>query len=389
MGLAATGNKSAWDSDNLRFQSRCVAQMLLVLRRFLDPDVLGLAYGVTDEDVRIFAETVLTTAFTTDIERLVQTDPATRVAGGNPREYVLKTYKGVQAILHYRIANALLFQNHLLKPAEDDYLDVLDENAAPSWVRDDSDSYFVAAARRISEEAAILTTIEINPAAKIGKGFVIDHGVNVRIGTELDGGIVIGETCVIGDNCTLLNGVVLGAAEVNTGQVYESRRHPKLGNGVTICAGARVVGAISIGDSVWIGPSCIITHDVPSNCKVTMITELQYERPRRGGVTSKPIRLYGLVPTGTALELHGEGLEDAALRLTDRAGHQVVGSTIAIASSSDHCITFDLAIGDAASRGTDLALEIMIGQQRLYLVNPPGLARAIEAGSDHGTGEAL
>lgn len=374
---AEAGEGTAWNPDKLRFQSRCVAEMLRVIRKFLDPNVLGLAYGVTDEDVRVFAETVLTTALAADIERLVKSDPATRVAGKNPNEYVLETYKGVQAILHYRIANALLSKNHLLKLDEDAYRDVLDQEGLTPAV-DDSDGYFVAAARRISEEAAILTTIEINPSAQIGKGFVIDHGVNVKVGTEPDGGIVVGETCIIGDDCTLLNGVVLGASEVNTGRVYTSRRHPKLGNGVTICAGARIVGAITIGDSVWVGPSCIITHDVPSDCKVTMITELQYERPRLRESDSKAIRLYGLVPTAHSLRLYGEGLSGATIRLTDRSGHSFPGSSVDTLMSSDECIEFKLDTGTEFSKDLGATLEIAVGKQRLYLVSPPGLLRAVE-----------
>lgn len=378
---------STWDQDKLRFQSRCVAEMLRVIRKFLDPNVLGLAYGVTDEDVKVFAETVLSTALAADIERLVQSDPATRVAGKNPNEYVLETYKGVRAILHYRIANALLSKNHLFLRDEDAYRDVLDQ-VGQRPLSGESDGYFVAAARRISEEAAILTTIEINPSAQIGKGFVIDHGVNVKVGTEPDGGIVIGETCIIGDDCTLLNGVVLGASEVNTGRVYSSRRHPKLGNGVTICAGARVVGAITIGDSVWVGPGCIITHDVPSNCKVTVLTELQYERPWSRDPESRAVRLYGLVPGEHSLLLYGEGLAEATITLTDRAGHPISGSSVTTLKSSDECIEFYFDIKGESSKELGATLEIVVGRQLLYLVNPPGLLRAVERWNMDGGGNA-
>jgi serine O-acetyltransferase len=99
-----------------------------------------------------------------------------------------------------------------------------------------------------------LTGIEIHPGAKIGKGFFIDHGM----------GVVIGETVEIGKNCMLFQGVTLGGTGNHTG-----KRHPTIGNNVTIGAHSTILGPLNVGDNVKIGAeTVIIMHDIPSNCTV-------------------------------------------------------------------------------------------------------------------------
>jgi serine O-acetyltransferase len=100
----------------------------------------------------------------------------------------------------------------------------------------------------------IITNIEIHPGAKIGKRFFIDHG----------SGVVIGETAIVGDDCTLYQGVTLGG----TGKEKGKKRHPTIGNNVTIGAGAKVLGPITIGSNVKIGANAVVTGDVPDNCTV-------------------------------------------------------------------------------------------------------------------------
>ena len=90
--------------------------------------------------------------------------------------------------------------------------------------------------------------VDINPAAPIGKGIMLDHGT----------GLVIGETAVVGDNVSLLQGVTLGG----TGKADEDR-HPKIGNGVLIGAGAKVLGNIKIGDCSRIGAGSVVLKEVP------------------------------------------------------------------------------------------------------------------------------
>lgn len=108
-------------------------------------------------------------------------------------------------------------------------------------------------ARLISQMAARKTGIEIHPGAKIGKGFFIDHGT----------GVVIGETCEIGDNVTLYQGVTLGGTGKEKG-----KRHPTLEDGVMVSAGAKVLGSIRIGANSKIGAGSVVLKDVPPNCTV-------------------------------------------------------------------------------------------------------------------------
>lgn len=97
------------------------------------------------------------------------------------------------------------------------------------------------------------TGIEIHPAAKIGKNLFIDHGV----------GVVIGETAVIGDNCTIYQGVVLGGTGKEKG-----KRHPTIKNNVVIGAGAIILGNITIEDNVKIGAGAVVLDNVPKNSTI-------------------------------------------------------------------------------------------------------------------------
>ena len=108
-------------------------------------------------------------------------------------------------------------------------------------------------ARVISQHSRHVTGIEIHPGASIGKGFFIDHG----------DGVVIGETAVIGDNVTLYQGVTLGGTGKDVG-----KRHPTIGNNVTIGAGAKVLGPFTVGDNSKIGASAVVLKAVPPNCTV-------------------------------------------------------------------------------------------------------------------------
>lgn len=111
--------------------------------------------------------------------------------------------------------------------------------------------------RLISELARFLTGIEIHPGARIGRRVFIDHG----------GGIVIGETAEIGDDCTLYHGVTLGGRGWWV-DAKGSKRHPTIGNDVTLATGSTVLGAITVGDGSRIGAHAVVIEDVPAGCVV-------------------------------------------------------------------------------------------------------------------------
>jgi serine O-acetyltransferase len=135
-------------------------------------------------------------------------------------------YGSFKAIMSYRMAHALFKRKH----------------------------YFLA--RWVSQRAARKTGIEIHPGATIGKNIFIDHGH----------GVVIGETCQIGDNVTIYQGVTLGG----TGKEH-GKRHPTIGNNVMISAGAKVLGSFKVGDNCRIGAGSVVLNEVPPNCTVVGI----------------------------------------------------------------------------------------------------------------------
>ncbi|QTN01655.1 serine O-acetyltransferase [Sediminibacillus dalangtanensis] len=139
---------------------------------------------------------------------------------------VILTYAGLHAIWAHRVAHA--FYNKKF--------------------------YFIA--RVISQFSRFLTGIEIHPGAKIGKRFFIDHGM----------GVVIGETCEIGDNVTIFQGVTLGGTGKEKG-----KRHPTIKNNALIATGAKVLGSIVIGESSKVGAGSVVLHDVPDHSTVVGI----------------------------------------------------------------------------------------------------------------------
>ena len=111
-------------------------------------------------------------------------------------------------------------------------------------------------ARVLSQLTRHFTGVEIHPAAQIGRRFFIDHAM----------GVVIGETTIVGDDCVLYQGVTLGGTGNECG-----KRHPTLGNNVTVGTGAKVLGNIHIGDGSKIGGNSVVVKDVPENCTVVGI----------------------------------------------------------------------------------------------------------------------
>jgi serine O-acetyltransferase len=110
--------------------------------------------------------------------------------------------------------------------------------------------------RLMSNVARSLTGVEIHPGATIGRRFFIDHGM----------GIVIGETAQIGDDCTLYHGVTLGGVSWNKG-----KRHPTLGDGVTVGAGAKILGPFLVGAGAKIGSNSVVVKEVPAGATVVGI----------------------------------------------------------------------------------------------------------------------
>lgn len=156
-----------------------------------------------------------------DIEAVFERDPAAR----NTLEVVL-TSSGLHAIWFYRFAHYF-------------------------WQR-----RLYTLGRMLSQFARFLTGIEIHPGATIGRKLFIDHGM----------GVVIGETCEIGDNVTIYQGVTLGGTGKEKG-----KRHPTIGNNVLIATGAKILGSMTIGEYAKIGAGSVVLKEVPPHSTVVGI----------------------------------------------------------------------------------------------------------------------
>ena len=156
--------------------------------------------------------------FISDVSAAFNKDPA-----ANTLIEVLTSYPGIKAVLLYRIAHFFWSIGMPFIP------------------------------RYLSDIARELTGIEIHPGAEIGSEFFIDHG----------SGVVIGETTIIGDNCTIYSGVVLGGTSIK-----KEKRHPTIGDNVVIGTGAKILGPITVSDNVRIGANSVVVNDVPSNSVV-------------------------------------------------------------------------------------------------------------------------
>jgi serine O-acetyltransferase len=172
-----------------------------------------------------------------DVTAVRTRDPA---AQGVAAATILATWPGVHALLAHRLAHALYRASVPLLP------------------------------RLIATAARSATGIEIHPAARIGRGFFVDHGM----------GAVVGETAEIGENVTLYQGVTLGGTGFRTG-----KRHPTVEDNVTIGSGAKLLGPITVGHGSKIGANTVVVHDVPPNSTVV-------------GNPGHPVRVEGRRPEG-------------------------------------------------------------------------------------------
>jgi serine O-acetyltransferase len=176
-----------------------------------------------------------------DISIVFDRDPAART-----HFEILTTYPGVHALIMHRFSHWL-------------------------W-----NKRFFWLGRMFSHIGRWLTGIEIHPGATIGRRVFIDHGM----------GVVIGETAVIGDDCTLYHGVTLGGTSWNKG-----KRHPTLEAGVVIGAGAKVLGPITIGKNAKIGSNAVVVKDVPENATAVGIPAriLEEEKQKKRDDTAQKI----------------------------------------------------------------------------------------------------
>jgi serine O-acetyltransferase len=224
---------------------------------------IAIRYGCAAAPESLFAQ------IAGDIACVRTRDPASRGALES-----LLIYPGVHAIIWHRIAHRL-------------------------WLRRAK-----GLARFISWLSRFLTNIDIHPGAKIGRRFFIDHGA----------GVVIGETAVIGDDVTLYHGVTLGGTSWRKG-----KRHPTLGDGVLVGAGAKILGPVTIGNAVRVGANSVVIEDVPDGATVIGIPGrvVRGKHTRRRLVGGRVDLEHHLMPdpAGEALSLLFDRIEFLEARL--------------------------------------------------------------------------
>lgn len=349
------------NSNLERFYSEVIKQMIEIIKKYLSNSQLTLSFSIVDSDISEFAQNILDNELSYDIERFATSDPATEKANDRYK-YVFESCRGMRAILYYRIANHLIYKaEDLLSTTSDNYKDPLDEEDEGNCI-DETKNYLFLLARKITEDATVITGVEINPSARIGKGLVIDHGFGTSIMSD-EFGTVIGETCEIGENCTILNGVTLGASDVNKGP-KPGRRHPKIGSDVTICANARVLGKIVIGDRVYISPFSVITHDIPSDYTVSIVNQLQLERNES---EKQKILIYGVVPDNDIFYVYGRNLSMCSIAICN-SNNLVQEDEAIILYGTDTTIKFKIPTNIKTTK--DITLCINNGKTRVYYLRP-------------------
>ena len=204
------------------------------------------------------------------VDSIIVRDPAAR-----NRLEVITCYPGLHAVWIHRASHGLW-------------------NLGLKWI-----------ARLLSMLARFITGIEIHPGAKIGRRVFLDHGL----------GIVIGETTEIGDDCTIYQGVTLGGTSLYKGV----KRHPTLGKGVVISAGAKVLGGFTVGDGARVGSNAVVLKEIPAGATAVGIPAriLHPDLPQASSPDSKAkayFSAYGVTPNvDDPVSMALKGLIDATL----------------------------------------------------------------------------
>ncbi len=226
-----------------------------------------------------------------DIASIIERDPAAR----NSWE-VLTCYPGLHAVVLHRLAHRCW-------------------QVGFKWL-----------GRFISQVARWMTGIEIHPGATIGRRVFIDHGF----------GVVVGETAEIGDDCTIYQGVTLGGTSLNKG----TKRHPTLGRGVIIGAGAQVLGGFTVGDGAKVGSNAVVVKEVPAGATAignparVVRKETQESQDPREQAAARMFAAYGVMPNGD------DPLSKALHGLIDQAAaqeHQIEVILTALRSAGIGC----------------------------------------------------
>jgi serine O-acetyltransferase len=205
--------------------------------------------------------------------------------------------------------------------------------------------------RFISHLARFFTGIEIHPGATIGRGVFIDHGM----------GVVIGETAEVGDDCTIYQGVTLGG----TALVPGAKRHPTLGRGVIVSAGAKILGGFTVGDGARVGSNAVLLQPVPAGATAVgipaRIVAKQLDARREQAAAKMGFSAYGVTQGDDPVAMAMKGLIDNA----SGHEHQIALLWAAIEKLSSR--SRELPVGDCVPQDAQTA-EVFDGERLSRLV---------------------
>lgn len=328
-------------ANNNDIQLKVHREVWNVIANYYHPDEYT-TWGLSENDVAKIALQAFENIFA-DLKAYVQRDPAIH----GRADVALAASNEIKAIIHYRIANASYYYEDL-----------------DAMVRQ-------LTSEKIHHAAKAETKVDIHPAARIGKRFVLDHGV----------GTVIGETCQIGDDCYILQGVILGATGIADNP--NQKRHPTIGNNVEIGAFVRILGPVVIDDNIVISPYCVITHDVinsgkPIIKKILIVNQLQLSRPPM----ERQIDIYGVVPgKKNTLTIYGNNFVEPAVDFVDSSGRLFKDLSATIAENEDDRLSVSisykgtLAIKERSFDG--IRIRIKDGAEILYVTESQGMKRLL------------
>ena len=271
-----------------------------------------------------------------DVKFISSLDPSQN----NEQKVLITKTKGLIATMCYRIANLFFYNNFI-----------------------DDKNLNEKVTREFMEQVAVLTGIDIHPQAQIDEMFFIDHGKNV----------VIGATTIIGKRCNLFNDVLLGSKNVKCSD--NVKRHPTIKNDVTICAGARVLGNITIGNNVFISPHAVVTDDILDDTTVSVVNQLQLTK-RKNILPSQKLVIYGVVPKfKNCIKILGEGFYNPTV-LIKLKGDKVLNYQISYWDKNKIIIK----IKNKALTNADCAnakIIVLSGADKVIILNSYGLTKAL------------
>lgn len=274
-----------------------------------------------------------------DLEAFVQRDPAAHGC----YELILDASSSFRAVMHYRLAHEF-------------------------WrLRTEPGASWDSVALKLSTQGKLNSGVDIHPAARVGSRFVLDHAY----------GTVIGETCRIGDDAYILGGVTLGSLGIANNP--PGQRHPTLGNNVQVGAFARLLGPIDIGDDVFISPNCVVTENIPSNTRVSIVNQIQLAKSESHQVREAP-RFIGSYVEGGRFVVICQGFRYLTATLLDKGYRPISSATVSPCPSDTkrYEIQFPLTAAEARNLLRErLHVSLSDSSVALTLLNPKGLGELV------------